>query len=96
MNEMNEILKLKTVLDQTGVSIKELSNRVDMTYGYIGAVVRHEKYPTLKTIKDIAHALDVDVRDLFVPTKVQGVKTDAQLLDEISALVQELKDRSLE
>lgn len=64
-----EILKLKEVMKQKGITGVELSSTVGVTPASISNIVNGNSFPKPETLLDIAKALDVDVRELFLPTK---------------------------
>lgn len=64
-----EVLRLKEILKIKGRSSKWLSDSLDISQGYVSDLLRHKKTPSIETLVDIATTLDVDIRDLFYPTK---------------------------
>ena len=69
-----EVLKLKELLKQKGLSSKWLSETLGISQGYISDILRHKKTPSIETLMDISKALDIDIRDLFNPTKETSEK----------------------
>lgn len=63
------ILRLKEVLAERGVSGKDLASKVGMTPTTISNIIQGNNFPKPETLVAIASALDVDVKDLFIPTK---------------------------
>ena len=63
------ILRLKEVLKEKQTSGKDLAERVGVSQPAISDIVKGKSFPRPKVLKEIAEALDVDVRDLFRPTK---------------------------
>lgn len=63
------ILRLKEVIDQKQITKKELSEKIGVTYNYTTELIRGVKFPRPELLVKIAEALDVDIRDLFNPTK---------------------------
>lgn len=51
-----------------GWSQEELAQRAGRHWTYIGGIERGERNITIRVIADLAHALGVDIRDLF-PSK---------------------------
>lgn len=64
-----KINRIKSVLVEKEVSQKELSKRVNRTPTTITRICNNESQPTLKLLREIALALDVDIRELLVFTK---------------------------
>ena len=65
------ILRLKEVIDQKQISKKELSEKIGVTYNYTTELIRGVKFPRPELLIKIAEALDVDIRELFNPTKLR-------------------------
>lgn len=63
------ILRLKEVLKEKGMSGKELSGRVGVTPASISNIVQGNSFPKPDLLLKIAEVLDVDIRDLFTSTK---------------------------
>ena len=63
-----EILRLKELLKEKGISGKELSELVKVTPGGISNIVQGNSFPKPKLLLKIAEVLDVDVKDLFNST----------------------------
>lgn len=63
------ILRLKEILTEKKMSGKELAEMVNVTEKTISNLVQGESIPKKNLLISIAETLDVDVRDLFVPTK---------------------------
>ena len=66
---MKSILRLKEVLEEKEISVKEFASKVGLSYTYCTEVIRGDKFPRQDTLVSIADALDVDIRALFRPTK---------------------------
>ena len=69
MDDKLKINRLKVVLAEKEISQKELAQRVDKVPNTITRICNNESQPTLKMLREIAIALDVDIRDLLIPTK---------------------------
>ena len=63
------INRLKVVLAEKEMTYKELAELVGKTPNTISRICNNENQPTLKFLREIALALDVDIRELLVPTK---------------------------
>ena len=57
--------KLAYVRKSKGLSQMKLAEIIDMNFNYIGQIERGEANVTIKTIKNLACALDIDVKELF-------------------------------
>ena len=67
---MNErINRIKELLVIKGMSQKELAAKLDKNPNTITAMCNNKSQPHLKELRRIAEILDVDVRELLVPTK---------------------------
>ncbi len=57
--------KLAYIRKQKKISQKQLADMVNMNFNYIGQIERGEANVTINTIKNIADALSINVKDLF-------------------------------
>ena len=57
--------KLAYVRKSKKLSQMKLAELVDMNFNYIGQIERGEANVTIKTMKNLANTLDVEVGDLF-------------------------------
>ena len=57
--------KLAYVRKSKKLSQMKLAEIVDMNFNYIGQIERGEANVTIKTIKILANALDIEVKELF-------------------------------
>ncbi|WP_108247344.1 helix-turn-helix transcriptional regulator [Muricauda brasiliensis] len=64
------INRIKEVLVIKGMSQKELAVKLDRNPNTITSICNNKSQPHLKDLKKIAEILDVDIRDLLIPTKV--------------------------
>lgn len=79
------VLRLKEIMKEKGVSREELARRVGVSKTTISNISTEKNYGTIPALLSIAEALDVDIREMFVPTK-QVSLTDSQL-DELKGLL---------
>jgi transcriptional regulator with XRE-family HTH domain len=63
-----KINRLKTVLAELGITQKELAEKLSVTEHTISRICTNDNQPSLKRLRQIALILEVDVRDLIVPT----------------------------
>ena len=66
-----DILRLKEVLAEKGVNGKELAKMVGVSQPAISEFVNNKSIPRKKLLLNIANALEVDLRELFISTKPQ-------------------------
>jgi len=69
MGERIKINRIKVVLAEQDLTQRELSRRVKKAPNTITRICNNESQPTLKLLREIALALDVDIRDLLISTK---------------------------
>ena len=66
---MERINRIKELLVIKGMSQKILAEKLDKTTVTMTSICNNKSQPHLKDLKRIAHILDVDIRELLVPTK---------------------------
>lgn len=66
---MDRINRIKEILVIQGKSQVWLSKKLGKTTTTIASICNNKTQPHLKDLKKIAHYLDVDIRELLVPTK---------------------------
>jgi putative transcriptional regulator len=64
-----KINRIKSVLVEKDIAQKDLAKKVKRTPNTITRICNNEGQPTLKLLREIAIALDVDIRELLVSTK---------------------------
>lgn len=64
-----EVLRLKEIMSLKGISREELANRVGVSMTTISNISSEKNLPTINLLLQLAEALDVDIREMFVPTK---------------------------
>jgi transcriptional regulator with XRE-family HTH domain len=69
MSDKIRINRIKVVLAEKELSQKKLAELVKRTPNTITRICNNESQPTLKFLREIALALNVDIRELLVPTK---------------------------
>lgn len=65
----DRINRIKEVLVIKDMSQKELAGKLDKNPNTITSMCNNKSQPHLKDLKRIAEILDVDIRELLVPTK---------------------------
>ncbi len=64
-----KINRIKSILADKDISQKDLAKKVKRTATTITRICNNESQPTLKLLREIALALNVDIRELLIPTK---------------------------
>ncbi|WP_417873879.1 helix-turn-helix transcriptional regulator [Xanthomarina gelatinilytica] len=70
-----EVLRLKELLKEKGISGKDLAAQVGVAENTISFIVTGKTQPRFELLTKIAEALEVDIRDLFIPTKGDTLET---------------------
>lgn len=63
------ILRLKDILSEKKITGKELAERINVSEMSISNIVNGNSFPKPENLLKIANVLDVDIRELFEPTK---------------------------
>ena len=63
------ILRLKEVLKEKEVTGKDLAEKVGLSETAMSNIVKGQSLPRQEVLLKIAQTLDVDIRELFYPTK---------------------------
>ena len=63
---MNQI---KSVLKEKGIKQTTLSEKLGKSYNMVNGYVQNRQQPRLEVLNEIAHIIDVDVRELLVSNK---------------------------
>jgi transcriptional regulator with XRE-family HTH domain len=66
---MERINRIKEVLVAKGIKQKVLAEKLGKSTTSIAAICNNKSQPRLRDLKKIAQILDVDIRELLVPTK---------------------------
>lgn len=69
MEKKIKINRIKAVLAEKDISHKELAIRVGIAPNSVTRICNNEFQPTLKLLRDMALALDIDIRELLIPTR---------------------------
>ena len=81
-----QVLRLKEIMAQKNMSREELANKVGVSMTTISNINSEKNLPTIQLLLQLAEALDVDIREMFVPTKgdvvTQNEVEEAKLLFE--------------
>ncbi|HLI93037.1 MAG TPA: helix-turn-helix transcriptional regulator [Puia sp.] len=69
MENKVKINRIKAVLAEKDMSHKELASRVGIAPNSVTRICNNEFQPTLRLLRDMAYALDVDIRELLISTR---------------------------
>jgi putative transcriptional regulator len=69
MAEKIKINRLKVVLAEKELSQKVFAKMLSVNPHTISRICNNEQQPTLRTLRKMAIALDVDIRELLISTK---------------------------
>lgn len=64
-----EVLRLKEIMNQKGISREDLANKVGVSMTTISNISSEKNLPTISLLLQLAEALDIDIREMFIPTK---------------------------
>ena len=85
------ILRLREVLSEKGVSGKELAEKIGVSQNTISNIVNGYNFPRPEHLVAIAKELDVDLKDLFISTKEKDLSDPAGAIKEIKRIVEQVK-----
>ncbi|MCG8207062.1 helix-turn-helix transcriptional regulator [Tenacibaculum finnmarkense genomovar finnmarkense] len=77
------ILRLKDLLKEKGITGKELARKVDKTENAISMILNNKRQPRFELLLKIADVLDVDIKELFVSTKDGSSKIQVIINDKL-------------
>jgi putative transcriptional regulator len=69
MTEVIKINRIKAVLADKGVTQKSLAQMINQSPNNITKICNNFHQPPLTLLREIAIVLDVDIRELLIPTK---------------------------
>jgi transcriptional regulator with XRE-family HTH domain len=61
--------RIKEILDEKGIKQTWLAEQLGKSFNMVNAYARNRRQPPMDVLYQIADVLDVDVRELIVPTK---------------------------
>lgn len=64
-----ELLRIKDLLKEKGITSKEFSERLEVTPATVSNIANGNHFPKPELLRKIAEELEVDIRDLFISTK---------------------------
>ena len=83
------ILRLKELLKEKGVTGKQLAEIVGVSQPAISEFATNKSHPRPELLLKIAAALDVDLKDLFISTKPQ--KSSKDIIQAIKNSIEDLE-----
>lgn len=63
--------RIKVILNNKGLKQTWLSEKLGKSYVIVNSYVQNRKQPSLSTLYQIAEILEIDVRELIVPSKTK-------------------------
>lgn len=63
--------RIKEVLEEKGIKQTWLAEKLGKSYNMVNSYVQNRRQPSLEVLTRIAALLDVDIRDLIVPTRMK-------------------------
>jgi putative transcriptional regulator len=69
LNEWLVMNRIKSVLKEKGIKQTTLSEKLGKSYNMVNGYVQNRQQPRLEVLNEIAHIIDVDVRELLVSNK---------------------------
>ncbi len=85
-----DFMRLGDVMQEKGITGKDLAERVGTHPVYISEIVNNKKVPRKELLLKIADVLDVDVRELIVSTKEPDPTDPMEALKAIKRIVDRL------
>ena len=85
------ILRLKEVLTEKGMTGKELSTKLGVSQNAISNMIQGRSFPRPEHLLKIAEVLDVDVRELLISTKSKDLSDPGEAIKEISKIVRDVR-----
>ena len=61
--------RIKEVLEEKGIKQTWLAEKLGKSYKMVNGYAQNRQQPRLEVLNEIARILDVDVRELIMPTK---------------------------
>lgn len=75
------VIRLKEIMLQKGISRSDLANEVEVTETTISNICSEKFYPKVELLLKLAEALDIDIRELFSPTKKGSAITNDEIIE---------------
>lgn len=71
MTQSERMNRIKEVLKEQGRTQTWLADKIEKSYVVVNNYCNNNSQPSIKLLRDIADVLNVDVRELLVPTKAK-------------------------
>lgn len=88
-----QLLRLKEVLKQKEVTSKDLAEQVSVSVTTISNIISGRNFPKGELLLSIANTLDVDIRELFIPTK-EKTKGNLNGFVEYNEIIYRIQEKS--
>jgi putative transcriptional regulator len=72
MAEKEKINRIKLVLVEKEITQKDFAKKLSVSPNTIYRFCKNESQPSLKLLKKMAIVLEIDIRDLLIPTPAKG------------------------
>lgn len=69
MEEQVKYLRVKDLMKEKGISREEMASRLGLTPASVSNITSEKTNPTLEQLHAMSVILDIDIRELFLPTK---------------------------
>ena len=84
------LLRIKELMKDKGISREKLAEEVGVTKASISSMASGKNTPSIKVLLKMAEVFDVDIRDLFNPTKPMAI-TASEILEAKELIQKGLK-----
>lgn len=71
MAQSERMNRIKDVLKEQGRTQTWLADKIEKSYVVVTNYCNNNSQPSIKLLRDIAIVLNIDVRELLVPTKIK-------------------------
>lgn len=82
------ILRLKELLQEKNITGKELATQLRVSQNTVSSIVNGNSFPKPSLLLDIAEALEIDLPDLFISTKVRDLSDPIEAINEIRKIIE--------
>lgn len=70
IQNQDKMNRIKEILERKGVSQTDLAHRLGKTFNMVNLYATNKVQPPIPILYKIAEILDVDIRELLVPNKI--------------------------
>ncbi|MCP3680392.1 MAG: helix-turn-helix transcriptional regulator [Gammaproteobacteria bacterium] len=78
MKNINELLRIMRVCEDW--TLKEMSNKIDLSVSYLSEIENGKKEPTLQILEDYSDIFKIDLSDIFVLIESINHVNDVRIL----------------